>query len=161
MGTALHAIHETEEPISWRQRIADALDVEKSLQAPLLVAALLRITLMVTAFTLTGITVRTQGDATSYLNSGRNLILHGAFITAGAPEIDRTPRVNLSSLKSPAWRGTMSCSQSLFKSCCRRSRFSRAENCRLRLPQPQSRYRRSLALRHRTPIDCRYGSPHA
>jgi hypothetical protein len=69
MGTALHAIHETEEPISWRQRIADALDVEKSLQAPLLVAALLRITLMVTAFTLTGITVRTQGDATSYIDA--------------------------------------------------------------------------------------------
>jgi hypothetical protein len=58
---------------------------------PLLVAALLRITLMVAAFTLAGTTVMTQDDTTSYLNPGRNLILHSAFITAVAPEIDRTP----------------------------------------------------------------------
>jgi 4-amino-4-deoxy-L-arabinose transferase-like glycosyltransferase len=77
--------------MSWRQRVADALLVERRVQAPLLVAALLRIVLMIAAFVLSGTTVMTQGDTTSYLNPGRNLILHGAFATAGAPEIDRTP----------------------------------------------------------------------
>ena len=73
--------------MSWRQRIADALQVERRVGTPLLVAALLRIALMIAAFALTGATVMTQGDTASYLNPGRNLILHGSFATAGAPEI--------------------------------------------------------------------------
>lgn len=77
--------------MSWRLRIADALLVERRVQAPLLVAALLRIALMAVAFALTGAPVMTQGDTASYLNPGRNLVLHGTFATAGAPEIDRTP----------------------------------------------------------------------
>jgi 4-amino-4-deoxy-L-arabinose transferase-like glycosyltransferase len=77
--------------MSWRQRIADALHVERRVQAPLLAALSLRIALLVAAFALTGTAVMTQGDTTSYLNPGRNMILYGVFATAGAPEIDRTP----------------------------------------------------------------------
>ena len=59
--------------------------------APLVVAALLRLGVMIVAFFLTGTKVMTQGDTASYLEPGRNLIEHGAFTTAGAPETDRTP----------------------------------------------------------------------
>lgn len=94
--------------MSWRQRMADALQVERRVQAPLLVAALLRIALMVAAFAITGTTVMTQGDTASYLNPGRNLILHGAFATAGAPEIDRTPGYPLfAEITGMAWNNVL------------------------------------------------------
>ena len=61
------------------------------LRIPLLVAALLRLGLMLSAFTATGTRVITQGDTLSYLDPGRNLLLHGAFMVHALPEIDRTP----------------------------------------------------------------------
>jgi hypothetical protein len=73
------------------QRLADAIHFDMEVRAPLLVAALLRLSLMIAAFALTGSAVMTQGDTASYLNPGRYLILHGAFANAGLPEIDRTP----------------------------------------------------------------------
>jgi hypothetical protein len=61
------------------------------IRAPLLVATLLRLGLIFVAFARTGTRIMTQGDTASYLAPGRSLILHGAFATAGLPEIDRTP----------------------------------------------------------------------
>jgi 4-amino-4-deoxy-L-arabinose transferase-like glycosyltransferase len=77
-------------------RIADADSTRQAVStprilAPLIVAALLRIALMLAAFPLTGTAVMTQGDTSSYLQPGRNLILHGVFASSGAAEIDRTP----------------------------------------------------------------------
>jgi 4-amino-4-deoxy-L-arabinose transferase-like glycosyltransferase len=45
---------------------------------------------MLAAFRLTGTEIMTQGDTASYLTPARSL-LHGAYTTAGLPEIDRTP----------------------------------------------------------------------
>jgi hypothetical protein len=39
----------------------------------------------------TGTSVITSGDTASYLEPGRNLLLHGHFFTGVLPEIDRTP----------------------------------------------------------------------
>jgi hypothetical protein len=46
---------------------------------------------MAAAYVRTGTQIMTQGDTASYLEPGRNLILHGIFAAAGQPEIDRTP----------------------------------------------------------------------
>lgn len=59
--------------------------------APLATAAVLRLAVMLIAFSLTGTRVMTQGDSVSYLDPGRSLVQHGAFSAAGAPETDRTP----------------------------------------------------------------------
>ena len=67
----------------------------RGLLLAILVCALLRIALMVAAFALTGTRVMTQGDTASYLEPGRNLLLHGAYTSEAFsqpfPEIDRTP----------------------------------------------------------------------
>lgn len=70
---------------------ADYFKLVRSVLAPLAVAALLRLGLMIAAFALTGTQIMTQGDTSSYLEPGRNLIVHGVFASAGRPEIDRTP----------------------------------------------------------------------
>ena len=48
----------------------------------------------------------TSGDTESYLVPGRNLLLHGCFVTGALPEIDRTPGyplfLALASLAGPA-----------------------------------------------------------
>jgi Dolichyl-phosphate-mannose-protein mannosyltransferase len=75
----------------WLQRMAQVIRLNREVCAPLLVAALLRLGLMIAAFARTGSSVMTQGDTASYLGPGRNLILHGVFANAGMPEIDRTP----------------------------------------------------------------------
>jgi hypothetical protein len=71
--------------------LASAFRFDRAMRAPLLVAALLRLALMAAAYARTGTQVITQGDTASYLEPGRNLILHGIFASAGQPEIDRTP----------------------------------------------------------------------
>jgi 4-amino-4-deoxy-L-arabinose transferase-like glycosyltransferase len=63
----------------------------RSVLAPLLVAAGLRLLLLAAALSLTGTHAITQGDTASYLEPGRNLFLHGSYSTAGLPETDRTP----------------------------------------------------------------------
>jgi hypothetical protein len=47
--------------------------------------------LLSAALVLSGSGVIASGDTASYLEPGRNLLLHGRFITGALPEIDRTP----------------------------------------------------------------------
>ncbi len=76
---------------SWLRSLRRWIGLDYAAIAPLAVAAALRLALMLAAFLLTGTRVMTQGDTTSYLEPGRNLIQHGAFVTFGLPETDRTP----------------------------------------------------------------------
>jgi hypothetical protein len=71
--------------------LASALRRDRAMRAPLLVAALLRLALVAATYARTGTQIMTQGDTASYLEPGRNLILHCIFSSAGQPEIDRTP----------------------------------------------------------------------
>jgi 4-amino-4-deoxy-L-arabinose transferase-like glycosyltransferase len=57
----------------------------------MLTAATLRLGLMAAALARTGTRIMTQGDTASYLEPGRNLLLHGIYANAGVPEIDRAP----------------------------------------------------------------------
>lgn len=59
--------------------------------AVMLAGTTLRGALMVAAYLLTGTQIMTQGDTASYVEPGRNLILHGQYISGALPEIDRTP----------------------------------------------------------------------
>ena len=59
--------------------------------AAMLAGITLRVALMIAAYLLTDTQVMTQGDTASYLEPGRNLILHGQYVSGGLPEIDRTP----------------------------------------------------------------------
>lgn len=61
------------------------------LRAPVIVAAALRLALLAATLIRTGTSVITSGDTASYLEPGRNLLLHGRFFTGLLPEIDRTP----------------------------------------------------------------------
>jgi Dolichyl-phosphate-mannose-protein mannosyltransferase len=74
-----------------RLRFAGWAKMDKRVLAPLIVAALLRLGLMIAAFALTGTQVMTQGDTASYLGPGQSLMAHGVYASAGLPEIDRTP----------------------------------------------------------------------
>ncbi len=76
---------------NWFRSLRRWIGLDYAAIAPLVVAAALRLALMLAAFLLTGTSVMTQGDTASYLEPGRNLIQHGAFVTLGLPEIDRTP----------------------------------------------------------------------
>ncbi|WP_263360107.1 glycosyltransferase family 39 protein [Acidicapsa ligni] len=64
---------------------------KKNIRHSLAVAAILRVILMLITYLRTGTAVMTQGDTASYLEPGRNLILHGMYTSGGLPEIDRTP----------------------------------------------------------------------
>ncbi len=61
------------------------------LAAPVAAAAALRLALLATTLARTGTAVIASGDTASYLEPGRNLLLHGRFFTGILPEIDRTP----------------------------------------------------------------------
>jgi Gpi18-like mannosyltransferase len=58
---------------------------------PLLAAAGVRLALLCATLLRSGTAVITSGDTASYLEPGRNLLLHGQFITGVTPELDRTP----------------------------------------------------------------------
>jgi len=58
---------------------------------PVASAATVRLALLAAALARSGTSVIAGGDTASYLEPGRNLLLHGRFLTAGAPEIERTP----------------------------------------------------------------------
>ncbi len=58
---------------------------------PVATAAALRLALLAATLVRTGTEVITSGDTASYLEPGRNLLLHGSFVTGALPEIDRTP----------------------------------------------------------------------
>jgi beta-mannosidase len=59
------------------------------------VAAALRLALLAATLFRTGTSVIASGDTASYLEPGRNLLLHGRFFTGVLPEIDRTPGYSL------------------------------------------------------------------
>ncbi|MGO9778000.1 MAG: ArnT family glycosyltransferase [Terracidiphilus sp.] len=61
------------------------------LRGPVAAAAGVRFLLLGAALARTGSSVIASGDTASYLEPGRNLLLHGHFITGALPEIDRTP----------------------------------------------------------------------
>ena len=61
------------------------------LLGPVVAAAGVRLLLLGAALARTGSGVIASGDTASYLEPGRNLLLHGRFITGALPEIDRTP----------------------------------------------------------------------
>jgi hypothetical protein len=58
---------------------------------PVAAAAGVRLLLLGAALVRSGSSVIASGDTASYLEPGRNLLLHGRFITGALPEIDRTP----------------------------------------------------------------------
>ena len=58
---------------------------------PVVSAAAVRLALLVFALVRGGTSIIASGDTASYLEPGRNLLLHGRFVTAGLPEIGRTP----------------------------------------------------------------------
>ena len=91
MGTALQQSYQRKQPVKWRQRVENWMRSIAPARASLVAAVLLRMSLLIAALILTGTHVITQGDTASYLNPGRNLMLHGAFAAGGIPEIDRTP----------------------------------------------------------------------
>jgi hypothetical protein len=61
------------------------------LAGPLIAAALIRFTLMAVALSHGGINNLIDFDTVSYLEPGRNLLLHGRFVSDGMPELFRTP----------------------------------------------------------------------
>jgi Dolichyl-phosphate-mannose-protein mannosyltransferase len=63
----------------------------RRLAVPMLAGAIVRAGLMLVSFLLTGTQAMTHGDTASYLEPGRNLLLHGTFASGGLPETDRTP----------------------------------------------------------------------
>jgi hypothetical protein len=70
-------------------------------------AAAVRLALLAATLVRTGTSVIVSGDTASYLEPGRNLLLHGSFVTGALPEIDRTPGYPLflaiASLPGPAF----------------------------------------------------------
>ena len=66
------------ETMRWSRRLA----------WPVIAATALRLALLAAALVRSGTGVIASGDTASYLEPGRNLLLHGRFWTAGAPEIE-------------------------------------------------------------------------
>jgi hypothetical protein len=65
------------------------------LAGPVIAAALLRLALLAITLVRNGSGVLSQGDTSSYLIPGRNLLLHGRFVADGAPDLLRTPGYSL------------------------------------------------------------------
>ncbi|MFY9853390.1 MAG: glycosyltransferase family 39 protein [Terracidiphilus sp.] len=61
------------------------------LAGPLIAAAIVRLTLLVVTLARSGASALISPDTASYLESGRNLLLHGRFVADGAPDVLRTP----------------------------------------------------------------------
>lgn len=61
------------------------------LAGPVITAAVVRLALLATALARNGTGVLSQVDTVSYLEPGRNLLLHGRFVADGAPDLLRTP----------------------------------------------------------------------
>jgi len=61
------------------------------LAGPVIAAAVVRLTLLALIMAHSGISDLFQGDTISYLEPGRNLLLHGRFFADGAPDLVRTP----------------------------------------------------------------------
>lgn len=61
------------------------------LAAPVIAAALVRLDLLAVVLVRSGSGALYRADTLSYLEPGRNLLLHGRFAEAGLPDIARTP----------------------------------------------------------------------
>ncbi len=61
------------------------------LAGPVVVAAVVRLALMSLLIARRGVASISQADTISYLEPGRNLLLHGRFIADGVPDLVRTP----------------------------------------------------------------------
>jgi len=71
--------------------LRDGVRGTRRLAAPVSAAVALRVALLAATLVRTGTGIITSGDTASYLEPGRNLLLHGRFLTGVLPEIDRTP----------------------------------------------------------------------
>ncbi|MGA3159604.1 MAG: glycosyltransferase family 39 protein [Terracidiphilus sp.] len=58
---------------------------------PVIAAAVVRFTLLAVTLARNGTSALIDSDTSSYLEPGRNLLLHGRFIADGAPDLLRTP----------------------------------------------------------------------
>lgn len=63
----------------------------RRLVGPVLAAAAVRLTLLAVLLARSGTSALNRPDTASYLEPGRNLLLHGRFAAAGLPEVERTP----------------------------------------------------------------------
>ena len=61
------------------------------LAGPVIAAAVVRLTLLAVALVRAGTSALVSADTISYLEPGRNLLLHGRFVAEGAPDLLRTP----------------------------------------------------------------------
>ena len=61
------------------------------LAGPVIAAAVVRLALLAATLLRSGIGALIQGDTISYLEPGRNLLLHGRFVAEGVPDLLRTP----------------------------------------------------------------------
>jgi hypothetical protein len=61
------------------------------LAGPVIAATLVRLGLMGLLIARHGTAALSQADTTSYLDPGRNLLLHGSFVADGMPDLVRTP----------------------------------------------------------------------
>jgi len=62
---------------------------------PVIAAAVVRLTLLAVMLARGGNAVLFQGDTISYLEPGRNLLLHGHYFADGVPDLVRTPGYSL------------------------------------------------------------------
>jgi len=63
----------------------------RRLVGPLIAASIIRLTLMALFIARNGTRALALGDTNSFLEPGRNLLLHGRFIADGVPDLFRTP----------------------------------------------------------------------
>jgi hypothetical protein len=61
------------------------------LEGPVIAATVVRLALMALLIARNGVNSLSQADTASYLEPGRNLLLHGRFIADGVPDLVRTP----------------------------------------------------------------------
>jgi hypothetical protein len=61
------------------------------LAGPVIAAAVVRLALMALLIARNGVNALSQADTASYLEPGRNLLLHGRFMADGVPDLVRTP----------------------------------------------------------------------
>jgi hypothetical protein len=61
------------------------------LAGPVIAATVVRLALMTLLIARKGVVSFSQGDTMSYLEPGRNLLLHGRFVADGVPDLVRTP----------------------------------------------------------------------
>lgn len=59
--------------------------------APIIAAAAVRLALLVVTLARNGTSALLQLDSATYLEPGRNLLLHGSFVVDGVPDLLRTP----------------------------------------------------------------------